>query len=66
MEYSMEIYMASKNLAMLRSQKDRKEYDSLWDDEDEKAPENANPDEVADNMELGIERPEITEIGDLM
>lgn len=66
MEYSMEIYMASKNLAMLRSQKDRKEYDSLWDDEDEKAPENANPDEVADNMELGIEKPEITEIGDLM
>ena len=48
MEYSMELYLASKNAAMLKEQEKRKEDKSLWDDEEEKE-EFADPDEVAGN-----------------
>ena len=33
MEYSMELYMAAKNMAVLNENKKKEEYDSLWDDE---------------------------------
>ncbi len=33
MEYSMELYMAAKNMAVLNEKIKKKEYDSLWDDE---------------------------------
>ncbi len=35
MDYSMEMYLAAKNLAMLNEQKKREKYKSLWEDEDE-------------------------------
>lgn len=37
MNYSMEMYSAAKNAAMLADNKDSKEYDSMWDDEEEAA-----------------------------
>ena len=37
MNYSMELYIASKNAGMLKEDKDSKEYDSLWADEEEGA-----------------------------
>ena len=36
MEYSMELYMAAKNMAVLNENKKKEEYDSLWDDEKKK------------------------------
>lgn len=64
MEYNMELYMTSKNLAMLKEEKERKEYDSLWDENEE---EKVYPDaaEVADNMEVTLEMPDISDVGDL-
>ena len=36
MDYSMEVYLAAKNLAMMNERKKREKYKSLWEDEDEK------------------------------
>jgi hypothetical protein len=51
MEYSDKLYQAAKSAAMLLKlrEKDRKKYDSLWEDDDKK--ENPDPDEIADNTE---------------
>ncbi|MCR5777286.1 MAG: hypothetical protein K6G84_07725 [Lachnospiraceae bacterium] len=61
MDYSMELYMAAKNAAMLANMKKNKkkeEYDSLWDDEEEKS-DNPDPREVADNSDYVGPTPEI-------
>ncbi len=57
MEYSHELYMAAKNMAFLIKEKKEKEYDSLWDDEEEQT---KTPDarEMVDNMESGVSAPE--------
>lgn len=34
MEFSHELYMAAKNMAFLRRRAERKEYDTLWEEED--------------------------------
>ncbi|NLL79969.1 MAG: hypothetical protein GX234_09310 [Clostridiales bacterium] len=65
MDYSMELYMSAKNLAMLNEMKKKEEYDSLWD-EDEEKPENPDPQEVADNTELNIDGPELVEVSEVM
>lgn len=64
MEYSPELYQAAKNIAMLLKQKDREEYDSLWEEEAEK--EYDDPTEVADNTEAFAEGPEIVDVADTM
>ena len=60
MEYSMELYMSAKNLAMLNElqDKDRKKHDSLWDDDEEK-PDNPDPMDVANDGTLQGAAPEI-------
>ena len=61
MDYSMELYMASKNAAMLvklQKNKKSKKYDSLWDD-DEENPEYPDPMETAGNSEFSGATPEI-------
>ncbi len=61
MEYSMELYMSAKNMAMLSEmRKKREKYDSLWDDEDEEQAE-YDPQGKAENSEVDIALPE--EIG---
>ena len=51
MEFSMELYLAAKNLAMMNAMKEKEEYDSLWDDEEETG-EPADPLEVAEDGEI--------------
>lgn len=60
MEYSMELYMSAKNLAMLSElqDKDKEKYDSLWDDDEEK-PDNPDPMDVANDGTLQGTAPEI-------
>ena len=58
MEYSMELYMAAKNAAMLvELEKKREKYDSLWKDEDEEQVE-YDPQGKAENSEVDIPLPE--------
>lgn len=65
MDYSMELYQAAKNMGMLMQQKKREEYDSLWEDEEEKeAPE--DPTDIADHTECGAAGPEIVSVADTM
>lgn len=64
MEYSMEMYQAAKNMGALAKQKEKEEYDSLWDEEEEK--EYEDPIETADNTEAFAEGPEIVDVADTM
>lgn len=58
MEYSMELYMSAKNMAMLKELEEKREkYDSLWDDEDEEQTE-YDPRGKAENSEVDIALPE--------
>ena len=58
MDYSMELYMSAKNMAMLKElEKKRKEYDSLWEDEDGEQAE-YDPQGKAENSEVDIALPE--------
>ena len=63
MEYSMELYQAAKNMGTLA--KEREEYDTLWDEEQEEG-EPADPMEIADNTEAFAEGPEIVDVADTM
>lgn len=65
MEYSMELYQAAKNIGAMVKQKEREEYDSLWEEKEEKA-EYEDPMEVADNTEAYVEGPAIVEVADTM
>jgi len=63
MEYSMEMYQAAKNMGMMAKQKEKEEYDSLWDDEEEKTV-NEDPMEVADSTEAFADGPAIVDVAD--
>lgn len=58
MDYSMDLYLAAKNLAMLNkmNKKKKEEYDSLWGDEKEK--KEYDPEGKAENAETSIGAPE--------
>ncbi len=43
---------------MINSHKSRKEYKSLWEDEEEGSEEKTSPSEIVDEMECGIELPD--------
>ncbi len=58
MDYSMELYLASKNMAVMNAQKKKEEYDSLWEDED-KPKEEYDPQGKADNTTVNIDIPEL-------
>ena len=62
MDYSMEVYLAAKNLAMLNEQKKKEKYKSLWEDEDEEQKENYDPQGKADNAETSVGLPDTTPI----
>ncbi len=58
MDYSMELYLSAKNMAMLAKMREKGEkYDSLWEDEEE-APNQCDPREMAENSEIDIALPE--------
>lgn len=65
MEYSMEMYQAAKNMGALARQKEKEEYDSLWDDEDE-PDEVVDATEVADNTEAFANGPEVVEVSEVV
>lgn len=62
MEYSMEMYISAKSMAMMNEQKEK--YKSLWGDEEEK--ENPDPMEVANNQEAPAGAPEVVSVEDTM
>jgi len=51
MEYSSEMYMMAKNAAMMAERND-KEYDSLWDEEDGSEGQEMDIDQQIDEMEI--------------
>ena len=65
MEYSMEMYQAAKNMGMLAKQKEKEEYDSLWDDDEEEKVYD-DPIEVADNTEAFANGPAVVDVADTM
>lgn len=65
MEYSMELYQAAKNMGALARQKEKEEYESLWDDKEEPE-EVVDPMEVADNTEAFSDGPEIVDVSSLV
>ena len=65
MEYSMEMYQAAKNMGMLAKQKEKEEYDSLWDEDEEKKVYE-DPMEVADNTEALADGPAVVDVADTM
>lgn len=65
MEYSMELYQAAKNIGATAKQKEKEEYDSLWDDDEEET-EYEDPMEVADNTEAFADGPAVVDVADTM
>jgi hypothetical protein len=63
MEFSMEMYQAAKNIGAMVKQREKEEYESLWD-EDEEQPMAEDPMEAADNTEAFAEGPTIVEVAD--
>lgn len=57
MEFNMEIYQMAKNMATMNMNKKHKEWESLWDDEEERQ-EYADPMETAADTEMNIAMPE--------
>ena len=60
MEYSKDLYLAAKEAGELFKLREKKKYDSLWDDEETDKPDSC---EVADNTEAQGELPEIPDEG---
>ena len=59
MEFSMEMYQTAKNVGAMVQRQKREKYDSLWGEEEEK--EYADPGEAAENAEVSLEGPEVTD-----
>jgi len=59
MEFSHELYMAAKTASMM-AQQDDKEYDSLWEDEEQDGGETPDAHELAENTEITVSSPEAT------
>lgn len=66
MEYDKDMYQMAKSAQMVAQmrKKDRKDHDSLWEDEEER--ERQDPMEVADGQESFAEGPEIVSVEDTM
>ena len=63
MEFDRDLYQMAKNIGALAKMKDKKEYDSLWDEEKK---EYEDPLEVADGEEAFASGPEIVSVEDTM
>jgi len=59
MEFSLEMYLAAKNMAM--NMHSDEEYDSLWEDEEDSGPE-PDIDEMVANHEVALETPNLSDI----
>lgn len=57
MDFNMEIYQIAKSMAVMNMNKKHKEWESLWEDEEEKQ-EYADPMETAADAEMNIAMPE--------
>jgi hypothetical protein len=64
LEFDDKLYQMAKNAQMMAQNKKRKEYDSLWDDEEKK--EYEDPAESADEQEAFADGPEIVDVADTM
>lgn len=62
MDYSMEVYLAAKNLAMLNERKKREKYKSLWEDEDDSRRQEYDPQEKAENAETSVGLPDTSPV----
>ena len=58
MDFNMEVYMAAKNMAVMNADKKHKEYESLWEEEEEKG-ENPDPLKMVGDTEINVELPDI-------
>lgn len=57
-EYSYELYMAAKNMAIMNADKEHEKHDSLWkDDEEEKTGKQQSASEIVNDMECGMTMP---------
>ena len=67
MEYSMELYMAAKNMAMLSElqDKDKEKHKSLWNDDEEK-PNEPSPKEVANDGSVQGTAPEVVSVDEVI
>ena len=63
MEFDRDLYQMAKNIGALAKMKDKKEYDSLWDEEKK---EYEDPMEVANGEEAFTSGPEIVSVEDTM
>jgi hypothetical protein len=60
MEYDSDLYQMAKNAQMMAQTRERKEYESLWGDEEK--PENEDPMETADEMDANVGAPEVVDV----
>ena len=67
LEYDNDLYMACKHAQMLAQLEEKKEYESLWDEE-EKPQEAEDPMETAGNTEISVaDGPDLsTEVADVV
>ena len=64
MEFDSDLYQMAKNAQMMAKLKERKKYDSLWDDEEKKELE--DPIEAADAKETSLEAPEVVSVDEVI
>lgn len=62
MEYDAALYISAKNRAMMNRDKDQKQYDSLWKDEEAEKEIQISPSEVAANKTVSLDLPECPQI----
>lgn len=59
MEYNYEMFLAAKNMALMIRHKERKEYDSLVEEEEENPEDQRTASEIAGDSEVHMELPEL-------
>lgn len=64
MEFDKDLYIMAKNAGMMAQLKERKKYDSLWEDEEKK--EYEDPMEAADAEEAFADGPEVVSVESVM
>lgn len=65
MDFNMEIYKAAKNMAVMNMDKKHKEYESLWEEEEEGKEGQTDPRETAGETEINVEIPDIGAEGEV-
>lgn len=65
MEYSMELYQAAKNIGAMIREKEKEEYESLWEEKEEENVQE-DPVEIADNTEAFAQGPAVVEVTETM